>query len=65
MGQRLHDAWIIGTEVGTYPLDALGAMSRWQMVGAKFIFEGDYKGQFLPFVDRWETRKEPTSRILV
>jgi len=55
--KRLHDAWIIGTEVGTYPLDTLGAMSRWQMVGAKFIFEGDYDGQFLPFVDRWENTK--------
>ena len=51
--KRLHDAWVIGTECGTYPLDTLGAMSRWQMVGAKFIFEGDYDGQFLPFVDRW------------
>ena len=29
-------------------------MSRWQFLGAKFIFFGDYEGQFEPFRDRWD-----------
>ena len=29
-------------------------MSRWMQLGAKFVFFGDFKGQFEPFRDRWD-----------
>ena len=41
-------------EVGLLPLSTLGAMSKWQCLGAKFMFFGDFEGQFEPFRDRWD-----------
>ena len=49
----LADTWFLVDEVGLLPLVTLGAMSRWQFLGARFIFFGDYEGQFEPFRDRW------------
>ena len=50
----LSDTWFLVDEVGLLPVSTLGAMSRWMQLGAKFIFFGDYKGQFEPFRDRWD-----------
>ena len=53
LNSSLSDTWFLVDEVGLLPISALGAMSRWTRIGAKFIFFGDYEGQFEPFVDRW------------
>ena len=50
----LLDTWFLVDEVGLLSLSTLGAMSRWMQLGAKFIFFGDYRGQFEPFRDRWD-----------
>ena len=49
----LADTWILVDECGLLSVSTLGEMSRWQFLGAKFIFFGDYQGQFEPFGDRW------------
>jgi hypothetical protein len=49
----LADTWFLVDEVGLIPLSTLGAMSRWAALGAHFVFFGDFKGQFAPFIDRW------------
>ena len=51
----LADTWFLVDEVGLLPLSTLGAMSRWVFLGARFIFFGDFDGQFEPFRDRWDT----------
>jgi hypothetical protein len=45
--------------VGLLPLSTLGAISRWQALGAKFVFFGDYLGQFGPLRDRWNHPLSP------
>ena len=50
----MADTWFLIDEVGLLPLSTLGAMSKWQCLGAKFVFFGDYDGQFEPFRDRWD-----------
>ena len=47
------DTWFIVDEVGLLPLSTLGAMCRWKARGAKFVFFGDFQGQFDAFADRW------------
>ena len=49
----LADTWFLVDEVGLIPISTLGAMSRWAALGAHFVFFGDFKGQFAPFIDRW------------
>ena len=39
-------------EVSLLPIDTLGQIARWQMVGAKFVLFGDFEGQFEAFIDR-------------
>ena len=50
---RLHDAWILIDEVSLIPIDTLGQVARWKMIGAKIVMFGDYDGQFESFKDRW------------
>ena len=50
----LADCWFLVDEVGLLPLSTLGAMSKWQRLGAKFMFFGDFEGQFEPLRDRWD-----------
>jgi len=49
----LVDTWFLVDEIGLVPISTLGAMSRWTALGARFIFFGDFQGQFAPFIDRW------------
>ena len=51
--KRLHDAWILIDEVSLLPIDTLGQISRWKMIGAKIVLFGDFDGQFEAFKDRW------------
>ena len=50
----LHGKWVIIDEVSLLPIDTLGQIARWQMVGAKFVLFGDFEGQFEAFIDRWK-----------
>ena len=54
LNTSLSDTWFLVDEVGLLPVSTLGAMSRWMELGARFIFFGDYAGQFEPFRDRWD-----------
>ena len=54
MNGSLADTWFLVDEVGLLPLSTLGAMSKWVCLGARFIFFGDYEGQFEPFRDKWD-----------
>jgi hypothetical protein len=53
LNTQLADTTFLIDEVGLLPVSTLGAISRWQVLGAKFICFGDYCGQFEPFRDRW------------
>ena len=66
--KKLHDAWVIIDEVSLLPIDTLGQIARWQMVGAKFVLFGDFEGQFEAFVDRWKDvsyAEVPHSQLLM
>ena len=54
LNTSLSDTWFLVDEVGLLPVSTLGAMSRWMELGARFIFFGDYAGQFERFRDRWD-----------
>ena len=51
--KRLHDAWILIDEASLIPIDTLGQIARWKMIGAKIVMFGDYEGQFEAMKDRW------------
>ena len=51
--KRLHDAWIFIDEVSLLPIDTLGQISRWEMIGGGVVMFGDFDGQFEAFKDRW------------
>ena len=51
--KNLQNAWAIVDEFSQITLDLLRQISRWVLVGWKFIFVGDPMGQLLPFADRW------------
>ena len=53
LNTRLADTWFLVDEIGLLPLSTLGDISRWCSLGAKFVFFGDYSGQFGPLRDRW------------
>ena len=53
LNAALDDTWFLVDEVGLLPVSTLGAMSQWTALGAKFVFFGDFEGQFEPFRDRW------------
>ena len=53
LNAALDDTWFLIDEVGLLPVSTLGAMSQWIALGAKFVFFGDFEGQFEPFCDRW------------
>jgi len=55
LNASLAEIWFLVDEVGLLPLSTLGAMSKWVFLGARFIFFGDFDGQFEPFRDRWDT----------
>ena len=50
----LHGNWVIIDEVYLLPIDTLGQIAQWQMVGARFVLFGDFEGQFEAFIDRWK-----------
>jgi len=59
LNTHLAETWFLVDEVGLLPLSTLGAISRWQALGAKFVFFGDYLGQFGPLRDRWNHPLSP------
>ena len=50
----MHGKLVIIDEMSILPIDTLGQIARWQMVGAKFVLFGDFEWQFEAFVDRWK-----------
>ena len=61
----LSDTWFLVDEAGLIPLSTLGEISRWKALGSKFVFFGDYDGQFTPFVDRWGAGADIQNSVLV
>ena len=50
---KVRNAWIFIDECSQVPLGMLGEISRWRLVGCKFIIVEDRIGQFLPIYDTW------------
>ena len=63
---RVQDAWIFVDEASQVPLSTLGEISRWGLVGCKFIIVEDRIGQFLPIFDTWKVdlRKLPNGSLI-
>ena len=63
---RVQDAWIVVDEASQVPLSMLGEISRWGLVGCKFIIVEDRIGQFLPIFDTWKAdlRKLPNGSLM-
>ena len=53
LNAALDNTWFLVDEVGLLPVSTLGAMSQWIALGARFVYFGDFEGQFEPFRDRW------------
>ena len=53
--ERLHGAWILVDEISLLPIDTIGMLARFLMVGARFVCFGDFDGQFKAMKDRWDT----------
>ena len=52
--KMLHGQWVLIDEISLMPIDTLGQIARWQMVGAKFVLFGEFEGKFEAFIDRWK-----------
>ena len=50
---HVRNAWIKLDEFSMVPIGMLAEISRWLMVGCKFVVLGDARGQFLPIFDQW------------
>ena len=63
---KVRNAWIFIDECSQVPLGMLGEISRWRLVGCKFIIVEDRIGQFLPIYDTWDTdlRMLPESTLM-
>ena len=60
------DAWVIFDEVSMIPSQLMGHIARWSMMGNKILLIGDFKGQFLPILDRWgDSEGIETSNLLL
>jgi len=65
--KRVRGAWIKPDEFSMIPLCMLGEMSRWHLMGCKFVFLGDSRGQFMPIYDQWkdvDMRKAEHSHLM-
>ena len=51
---KVQNAWIFIDECSQVPLSMLGEISRWHLVGCKFVIVEDRIGQFLPIYDTWD-----------
>ena len=63
---KVRNAWIFIDECSQVPLTTLGEISRWGLVGCKFIIVEDRVGQFLPIYDTWDAdlRMLPESALM-
>ena len=49
-----RDFWAIFDEGSEISLALWADLSRWKLVGVKFIIVGDFEGQLTPIMDRWK-----------
>ena len=60
-----EDSVVIIDEISMVPLSLLAVLSRWQLLGAKFVLLGDFKGQELPIYDGWKIPGSIGDTVLV
>ena len=49
----MTDGWFFLDEISMIPLSMWGDISRWQLMGNRFILVGGFDGQLQPIFDRW------------
>jgi hypothetical protein len=61
---RVRDTTFCVDEIGMVPLSTLVRVGAWQLVGARFVLYGDFRGQFLPICDQWKGADIESSGIV-